>query len=97
MLQNDSLEDSWDHFAGWRLKCSKTTLWGPVGVTNLVIRSNGITGVGLDPGVAVVSLAWLPGVAFKPQNVFFCTGYVAPYLFAVSVKLSKTCFSAQST
>ena len=37
MLQNDPLEASWDHFAGWRLKCSKTTLWRPPGATDYSI------------------------------------------------------------
>ena len=33
MLQNDPLQASCDHFAGWRLKCSKTTFWRPPGTT----------------------------------------------------------------
>ena len=28
MFQNDPLEASWDHFAGWRLECSKTNAGG---------------------------------------------------------------------
>ena len=28
MVENDSLEASWDHFAGWRLRCSKTSVGG---------------------------------------------------------------------
>ena len=33
MLQNDPLGASWDHFASWRWKCLKTTLWMPPGTT----------------------------------------------------------------